>query len=123
MAKRVFISFDFDNDKALKEFIIGQSRNPDSPFEVADWSMKEAAPEKNWQTEARQRIGRSDIVIVMVGAATHRAPGVLAEVAIARELNKPIFQIIGYKNSSPAPVQNAGRLYLWNWDNLKALLR
>ena len=30
---RVFVSFDFDNDKALKEFIIGQSRLPDSPKE------------------------------------------------------------------------------------------
>lgn len=28
--KRVFVSFDFDNDKALKDFFIGQSRLPDS---------------------------------------------------------------------------------------------
>ena len=34
--KRVFISFDFDNDKRLKDFIIGQSKLPDSPFEVID---------------------------------------------------------------------------------------
>jgi hypothetical protein len=32
--KRVFVSFDFDNDKVLKDFIVGQSRLPDSPFEV-----------------------------------------------------------------------------------------
>ena len=47
--KKVFVSFDFDNDKALKEFIIGQSKLPDSPFEVADWSMKEAAPQRSWE--------------------------------------------------------------------------
>ena len=52
--KRVFVSFDFDNDKALKVFIIGQARNPDSPFEVADHSLKEAAPEKDWLEKARR---------------------------------------------------------------------
>lgn len=39
--KRVFISFDFDNDKALKEFMLGQSKLADSPFEIIDTSLKE----------------------------------------------------------------------------------
>ena len=34
--KRVFVSFDFDNDKSLKDLIIGQAKNPDSPFEVSE---------------------------------------------------------------------------------------
>ena len=49
--KKVFVSFDFDNDKALKVFSIGQSKLLDSPFEVADWSMKEAAPQRSWRTK------------------------------------------------------------------------
>jgi hypothetical protein len=36
--KKVFVSFDFDNDRAQKEFIIGQARHADSPFEVTDHS-------------------------------------------------------------------------------------
>ncbi len=36
---KVFVSFDFDNDKALKDFIIGQAKNLDSPFEVSDYSL------------------------------------------------------------------------------------
>jgi hypothetical protein len=84
--------------------------------------MKEAAPEKNWEIEAESRISRADKVLVMVGPKTHKAPGVLKEVAITRRLEKPIFQVIGYKDSDPTPVPNAGRLYRWNWDNLKALL-
>jgi hypothetical protein len=43
--KKVFVSFDFDNDKVLKDFIIGQAKLDDSPFEVIDFSLKEAAPE------------------------------------------------------------------------------
>jgi len=117
--KRVFVSFDFDHDKKLKDFIIGQSKLPDSPFEVADWSMKEAAPQRSWEDEARDRINRSDIV--MVGSFTHKAPGVLKEVEMAREAGKPIYQIIGYKDSDPTSVPNAGRLLRWHWENLKTL--
>lgn len=119
---RVFVSFDFENDKTLKEFIIGQSKNSDSPFEVADWSMKEAAPQRDWEDEAESRIKRSDLVLVMVGPETHKAPGVLKEVEIARRNNIRIVQVIGYKDGNYTAVPNAGRLYSWNWDNFKKLL-
>lgn len=75
--KRVFVSFDFDNDKILKDFFIGQAKLPDSPFEVFDTSLKEAAPLKTWEDKARAAIKRSQLVIVMVGPKTHKAPGVL----------------------------------------------
>jgi len=122
MAKRIFVSFDFDNDRALKDFVIGQARNPDSPFEVVDFSLKEAAPMKTWEEKARTAIRYSDLVLVMVGRYTYKAPGVLKEVTIAREEGKPIVQVIGYKDSDYTPVVNAGPLYRWNWENLKKLL-
>jgi len=123
MAKKpVFVSFDFDNDKVLKDFIIGQSKNADSPFNVIDHSLKEAAPERDWADKARRAIRRTEIVLVMVGEKTHTAQGVLKEVSIAREENKKIVQIIGYEDKNYAPVPGAGRLYAWNWDNLKRLL-
>lgn len=122
MKKRVFVSFDFDNDKRLKDFIIGQSRLADSPFEVIDNSLKEAAPEKNWVAKANAAILRSDIVIVMVGPKTYRAGGVLKEIAMARAAGKKIVQVIGYKDGDYTPVPGAGQLYRWNWENLKKLL-
>lgn len=122
MKKKVFVSFDFDNDKSLKDLIIGQSRLPDSPFEVIDNSLKEAAPESDWKTKANAAVKRSDIVIVMVGAQTHRAGGVLKEVEMARAANKHIVQVIGHKDGTYTPVPGAGRLYQWNWENLKKLL-
>ena len=120
--KRVFVSFDFDNDKILKDFIIEQSKNPDSPFDIIDTSLKEAAPEKDWLDRAEIRIKGSDRVLVMVGQYTCNAPGVLKEVALARKWSIPIAQVIGYRDSSPTAVQGAGTLYRWNWDNLKKLL-
>jgi len=120
--KRVFVSYDFDNDKALKDFIIGQSKLDDSPFSVVDCSLKEAAPEKTWEEKAKRAISGADVMIIMVGPKTHKAPGVLKEVEMAEELGKTKFQIIGYKDGDYTAVPNGGRLYSWNWDNLKKLL-
>lgn len=120
--KRVFVSFDFENDKVLKDFFVGQSRHPDTPFEASDWSMKEAAPQRNWERAARRRIKRSDMVVVVAGSKAHKAPGVLKEVKIAREEAIPVIQIIGHKNRRCRRVPNAGRRYKWTWDNLKKLL-
>ncbi len=119
--KRAFFSFDFD-DQNLKHHMVGQMKLPESPFVGADWSMKEAAPQRNWEQEAEARISRSDVVVVLVGPKTYRAPGVLKEVAITRRLGKPIVQIIGYKDSNPTPVPNAGRLLRWNWPNMTSVL-
>ena len=95
--KRVYVSFDFDNDRALKEFIIEQARNEDSPFEVIDHSLKEEFPMRDWEEKAQSAIRRSEIMIVMVGPKTYRAPGVLKEAKMALEADIPIVQIIGYK--------------------------
>lgn len=122
MKTPIFVSFDFDNDKALKDFIIMQARREDSPFDVIDHSLKEAAPEKDWETKAYRAIGRSRVVLVMVGPKTHSAPGVLKEIQMAREQNKKIVQIIGYRDGDYTPVKDAGQLYRWNWENLRRIL-
>jgi hypothetical protein len=120
---KVFVSFDYDNDRVLRDFIIGQAKNPDSPFEVADHSLKEEAPEKDWAEKARRAISRSDVFIVMLGSKTKKASGVLKEVKMANDLDKRKLQIIGYKEGSEDwAVPNAGRVYRWDWDNLKKLL-
>ena len=120
--KRVFVSFDFDNDQSLKHLVIGQTRLPDLEFDVIDHSLKEAAPERDWIDKACRAIGRCDLVLVVVGAQTYRAPGVLKEIKMARELGIKVAQIIGYKDRVYTPVPDAGRLYSWSHENLKTLL-
>jgi hypothetical protein len=119
--KKVFISFDFDNNLDLKNLLVGQAKLPDSPFEISDWSLKEAGPEKDWEEKAREKIKRSDIVIVIAGTYTYRASGVKKEIKMAREESVKIVQIKP-QGTNPERVQDAGVLYEWTWDNLKALL-
>jgi hypothetical protein len=120
---KVFISYDFDNDKILYEFILEQARRPDSPFDISDHSLKEAAPEGNWEMKARAAISRADMLMLMLGSKTRSAPGVQKEVAMAKSLGKTRFQIIGYRDGSRDwALPDAGVTYSWNWDNLKKLL-
>lgn len=123
MATRLFISFDYDHDRTLKEFLIGQSKLVDSPFEVHDWSIKEAS--WDWKEKARHRIARSDSVGVICGHNTHLAVGVDAEIQIARQANVPYFLLAGYSsglNRKPAAALSRDQLYVWTWPNLKALI-
>ena len=120
--KKVFISFDYDEDKSLKDLFIGQAKNPICPFEVIDNSLQEAAPEKDWEKKAEERMSRADIVLVLVGTKTYQAPGVLKEIKLARQLKKKIVQLIGHKDGKHKRVPQAGRLYSWTWENLRKLL-
>ncbi|MXM63282.1 hypothetical protein GR925_07415 [Streptomyces sp. HUCO-GS316] len=123
MPKRVFVSFDYDYDKTLKDFLIGQAKNPDSPFEIHDWSIKEASPD--WKDKARARIRASDVVVVICGDHTDKAVGVAIELTIAQEEGIDYFLLNGYTGRTgkkPTTAKGSDKVYKWTWDNLKALV-
>ena len=119
---RVFISFDYDHDIDLKNAVVGQARMTDSPFEVADWSIKEAST--NWQSEARPRIRSVHQVIVICGEHTDTARGVSIEVGLAREEHKPYFLLGGRSDKICRKPRGAegDTMYRWTWNNLKLLI-
>lgn len=116
---RVFLSFDFESDRGLRDLVLGQAKHPKAKFEIVNRSLMEAAPEPTWQSEARAAIKNSDIAVVLLGKHTHRAPGVLKEVQMARECGVPLAQMIGYRNGRFKRVPDAGRLYAWTAENLR----
>ena len=121
--KRVFISFDFENDEELRDALVGQARNPDSPFGIADYSINEPIEEK-WREKAR-RIRAADLVIVICGENTDTAKGVAAEMTITREEQKPYFLLRGRPRGNckkPAMALKADEIYPWSWENLKLLI-
>ncbi len=125
MAKtKTFISFDYDNDEDLKILLLGQSKHKDTPFDIADWSIKEAIDE-NWKMKARTRIKSVDVVAVLCGEKTHTATGVAAEVKIAQEEKTPYFLLWGYSGKTctrPTTALSTDKIYNWTWDNLKSLI-
>ena len=123
MAKtRVFISFDYDHDLDLKTLLVGQAKHEDSPFEIADWSIKDES--KTWREDARKRIRASGVVAVICGEYTDTATGVGVELAIAQTERIPYFLLKGRstKVCKLPTVKTTDKLYNWTWDNLKNLI-
>lgn len=121
--KRTFISFDYDNDADLKTLLVGQTKNPDSPFEITDMSIKETIS-KDWKDNARCRIKGCDVVVVICGKHTNSANGVSAELKIAQEEEIPYFLLWGRSDGTcvkPASAKDSDKIYKWTWDNLKSL--
>lgn len=119
----VFISFDYDHDSDCKTMLVGQAVNKDSPFDIADWSIKEASAD--WKDKARARIKRVEQVVVICGKYTDTAAGVNAEIKIAREEKKPYFLLNGRPNGTckkPTAALDGDKIYKWTWDDLKALI-
>lgn len=122
--KRAFISFDFDHDEELRDALIGQARNSESPFRIADWSLREPF-ETNWKSKVRSRIRQTDLTIVICGEHTHTAKGVAAEFTITQEEGKPYFLLKGRPDKTcpkPRMARSSDKIYKWTWENLKLLI-
>ncbi len=122
--KRVFISFDYDHDQDLKNLLVGQAKNPDTPFQIRDWSVKEPMT-GDWKAKVRARIRQTDLTIVICGQFTHTATGVAAEHSITKEELNPYFLLWGRADKSctkPTSATPSDTVYRWTWDNLKALI-
>lgn len=121
---KVFISFDYDHDVDLKNLLVGQAKNDDSPFEITDMSVKEELS-GDWKEKVRTRIKKIDQVVVICGEHTDTASGVATEVKIAQEEEKPYFLLWGRSDKicvKPKTAKESDKIYKWTWDNLKKLL-
>lgn len=119
----VYVSFDYDHDSDLKQLLVNQADFADSPFEIADWSIKEAS--SDWKEKARTRIRRVDQVVVICGQHTATATGINVEIVIARDESKPYFLLSGRAaggNQKPTAALSTDKTYNWTWANLKLLI-
>lgn len=122
--QRVFISFDFDHDSELRDFLVGQSKNEKSPFEISDWSLKDSLS-GDWKEKIKPRIRSCDQVIVICGEHTHNCPGIDHELSVAQEENIPYFLLKGRKDKTctkPKVAKASDKMYLWTWENLEKLI-
>ena len=122
--KRTFISFDFDHDNDLRNALVGQAKHPNSPFEIADASVRRHL-RGDWEKQVRNRIKRADLVVVMCGEHTHKAEGVAIEVKIAQEEGVGYFFLRGHRDrvcTKPTSARSDDEMHEWTWDNLRKLI-
>jgi len=122
--KRVFISFDYDNDEGAKIMLAGQAKLPDSPFDFNDASIKDHLT-GDWKEKVKARMDKVDVVIVLCGEKTHTATGVSAELEIAKEKGKENFLLAAYSDKTctkPKSASSTDKMYKWTWENIKTLV-
>lgn len=118
---RAFISFDFDHNEGQKKYFIGQAINSKTPFNIEDWSSKEALPEKKWEELLDAKIKKCNMLIVLVGRRMSTATGVAKEIAFAKKHDVPIFGVyVDDANESstlPSGLQR-NRTIAWTWEKI-----
>lgn len=123
---KVFISFDFENDRSVKEGVVAQTRVPGCPFDFTDHSIKEPIVSGPWVEEARRLIGEADCVAVLCGRQTHQSNGQLTELQIAKELGRRYVLISATSQHTPTRPKSASPTEpIWpaTWESVAALLR
>ena len=108
----------------LKTLLVGQAKNSDTPFEIADYSVKETLT-GDWRKKVKEKLKLVGVVIVICGEHTDSASGVSAELEITQELGKAYFLLSGRSGKTcvkPKAAKTSDKIYKWTWDNLKALI-
>lgn len=123
---RAFISFDFDHNETEKNLFVGQSKNSKTPFSIQDWSTKSSMPQSQWEAIVKEKINKSNMLIVLVGKTMASATGVAKEIKMAKDQNVPVFGVYvgGADSTSNLPDGLArNRTIKWNWDNIAAAVK
>ena len=111
----IFVSFDTGHDGELYELLLSQSRIQSSNFAVIGGSERSMATEV-WSERVRRRIREADQVIVICGEHTDASTGVIAELRLAQEEQKPYFLLWGRREimcTKPAGAKSLEGMYSW----------
>jgi hypothetical protein len=117
--KRVFISFAIE-DSNLRDLLVGQAKNENSPFEFVDMSVKKPW-DSQWKTNCRTKIKGCNGVLVIVTKNTQNADGQLWEIKCAKDESILMHGIWGHTDDRPSTLPDAldgVRIVAWTWDNI-----
>ena len=126
--KKVFISYDYDNDKHYKNLLLAWDKNSDFDFSFNDESV-DVSVDSNKRDVIRRvisaRINDSSRFLCIVGEKTHKSSWVKWEIEKAVELKKKIVAVKTAKdNDTPSALLGVGAEWAlsFNFDALKKAL-
>jgi len=117
--KKVFIAFAIE-DKKYRDFMVGQAKNENSPFEFVDMSVKKPW-DSAWKTNCRRKIRGCDGVIALVSKNTMSADGARWEMKCADEEDVPMIGVhVSKDDKGTVPPELAGyKVINWTWNGMK----
>jgi len=122
---RTFISFDCDHNENEKNLFSGQAKNSRTPFNIEDWSSKSSLPQPQWERLIEEKIGKCQIMIVLVGKYMASASGVSKEISFAKKNSVPFFGVyVGNADSSSNLPDGLARNRTigWDWDKIASAI-
>ncbi|HEY3317653.1 MAG TPA: TIR domain-containing protein [Coriobacteriia bacterium] len=110
--KRIFISYDYDNDKHYKNLLIAWDANKSFDFSCYDLSVDVSVNSTNATAIKRvisQRIGDATYFLCIIGKKTHKSEWVDWEIKKAVELKKKLVAVkIDDEFTSPSAILGVG---------------
>lgn len=112
---RIFISFSVE-DKWARDYLVGQAKNENSPFEFVDMSVKEPW-NSEWKKRCRIKIKGCDGVIAILSKHTAKADGEKWEMKCAAEEDVPMIGIWAKSDERVAVPAEFGKnkVIVWTW--------
>jgi len=119
--RRIFIAFAVEDIRS-RDFLVGQAKNDNSPFEFVDMSVK-TPWETDWESKCRAKIKGCDGVIALISKHTPSATGELFEIKTAEEERVPVMLMYSSDDrpSLSYPL-NTRLVNVWSWANIKSFL-
>lgn len=125
MAKKVFISYDYDNDKHYKNLLLAWDKNNDFDFSMEDHSADVSIDSTDAAVIKRaisRKINSATYFLCIIGEKTYKSDWVKWEINKAVELNKKIVAVkTDPTNTSPNEILGIGASWAmsFTFDSIK----
>lgn len=110
--KKIFISYDYDNDKDYKNMLLAWDKNTEFDFGFSDQSTDVSIQSKDATAIKRAiaaKINDTTYFLCLVGSKTSQSSWVNWEIDKAKELKKRLVAVkISSVNTTPSGLLNAG---------------
>ncbi|MFH2055820.1 MAG: TIR domain-containing protein [bacterium] len=126
--KRVFISFDYDNDRHYKNLLVAWDKNDLFDFGFYDQSVTVAVNSDNAariKSVVSARISGATYFLCIVGEETHKSEWIAWEIDKAVALKKKIIAVKTAKNNTtPTGLYGVGATWAlsWTFESIKEAL-
>jgi exopolysaccharide biosynthesis protein len=125
VAKRIFISYDYDNDRHYKNLLVAWDKNKDFDFNFYDGSVTVAVDSTDAgyiKSQIKRQIEASTHLLCLVGKNTHKSKWIDWEIRTAIQLKKKLIAVkIEKDNVTPPVLLNVGATWAlsFNFDAIK----
>lgn len=123
--KKIFISYDYDNDKNYKNMLLAWDKNSEFDFGFSDQSADVSVQSTNADAIKRAisaKINAATYFLCLIGSKSSRSSWVAWEIGKAKELKKRLVAVkISSSDTTPSGFLNAGASWAmsFTFDSIK----